>query len=88
MGLPELALEGGESETGQTSEVPVDLRDSDIELNPILELEKLQLDLETDSLEIKPMQANPSSDPEAPLEGSELKMDSSEDQTEESAPDR
>lgn len=83
----ELALEDKESEAGQTPEIPVGLQDPEIELNPTLELEKLQLDLETASLELEPIQADPSSDPEAPLENPKLKTDSSEDGTNPILPD-
>jgi hypothetical protein len=83
----ELTIEDNEPETEQTSETPVDLKDSEIELSPTLELEELQLDLETDSVETKPMENDLPADPEAPAEEIELKMDTSEDETEPSSSD-
>jgi len=90
----ESELEDKESEAGQTSEIPVDFKNPEIELNPTIELENLQLDQETASTKLEPIQANPSSVPEGPLEDPKLKMDSSEGETnpilpdEESTPDR
>lgn len=91
---PELELEDREPEIDQTSEVPADLKDLEIEPNPTFDLKELQLELETDSLELEPIQANPPNDSEVPLEDPKLKMGSDEDDTnsfmpdEESTPDR
>jgi hypothetical protein len=84
----ELNLENNEPESEQTSETPVVLKDSEIELNPTLELEALQLDLETDSPEIEPIQADLPTDPEAATEEIKLKMDSDEDETDPSSSDK
>ena len=89
----EFDLEEMASEAGHTPEVSVDLKDPEIELNSSIELEKLQLDLETDLLELEPMEDIPSSTSDVP-EDTTLKMDSSEDEVnplssdEESTPDR
>jgi hypothetical protein len=75
----ELPIENTESDQEQTSQTSVELEAPEIELNPTIELEELQLDLETDAQEVEPKQADPSPAPEASLEGLELKMDSDED---------
>ncbi len=77
----ELELENKESETGQNFEVPVDLKYTEIDRSQTLEVEGLQLDLETDSLEVEPIQADPSPAPGAAPEDLELKMNSNQDES-------
>jgi len=75
----ELPIENTESDAEQTSQASVNFEVPELELNPTIELEELQLDLETVSLEVEPKQTDPSTAPEASFEGLELKMDSDED---------
>lgn len=61
-----------------------------IELNPAIELDELQLDLEADSPKIEPVTEEQPQSPETALDGLELTMDASEDEAsdEEPPPDR
>jgi len=64
----------------------VELTAPEIELNPAIELDGLQLDLETDSPKIEPVTEEQPQSPEAALDGLELTMDSSEDEASDEEP--
>lgn len=62
------------------SEPSIELTVPEIELNPAIELDGLQLDLETDSPKIEPVSEEQPKSPESALDGLELTMDSTEDE--------
>ena len=64
----------------------VELTVPEIELNPMIKLDGLQLDLETDSPKIEPVTEEQPKSPEAALDGLELTMDSSEDEASDEEP--
>lgn len=76
----ELELEDQKPETELKLELPVDLNDAFTETEQTLEVEGLQLDLETDSLEIE-------TQTEVPHVSSELKIDPNEDEAHSSSSD-
>ncbi len=81
----ELPIESTETEPNseQTPQASVDLEVPELELNPTIELKELQLDLETVSQDTEPKQTDPSTAPEASLDGLELKMDSDDEESKE-----
>lgn len=83
----ELKLDDEESEAEQEFIIPLGLNDPETDENPTLELEGLQMNLETDQMVIEPIQADSSSDSEVSEEDPQLKMDTVDDEIHLSLPD-
>jgi hypothetical protein len=81
--VPEVELTVSEAESTVSE---VELTAPEVEMHPSIELEELSLDLETDSPAIEPTTEEQPKSPEASLDGLELKMDSSEDESPDEEP--
>lgn len=75
----EFDLDRKDTETGETSESAIDLKDVSLELDPPLELEDLDLDLEIENPEIESVQKDELQIPELELEDQGLEEDAGDE---------
>lgn len=87
LNIPEIELDSTpDIELGSTPEITIEQSPEvepgpapEVESDPVPELEGLQLDLDTVSLEVEPVQEDQPKAPDTPLEGLELEMDPDEE---------